>query len=526
MKRRDYFILFLFGVVVHGAFALLQKVPGYMDAEYYFGQGIQLVTEHNLNEPFIWNYLNNPAVMPVAGFSFWLPFTSFLSAAGTWLTGSTSFIAGRILFILIAAAIAPITAKLAYYFSGKKRVGWLAGGLAIFSGLFFPYLTITDTFTPFMFLGALFLLLLLDIQESQSSARRVFFLCTVLGIITGLMTLTRSDGILWLAGGFLGIVLINKKTLITKKTFLFNFLFILGFSLVMLPWYLRNYQLYGTGYPPGNGLMLWLTKYDNLFVYPYSLVNKDIWMSQNYALIINDRLTALWSNLKTLFSAGGVIILWPLMAVGFWQNRKKIPVIVGIVMLAIIFLVMSIIFPYAGERGGFFHSLSSIQPLLWAFVPCGLDGLIQWGVDHRNWKTDRAWRMFGSALVVLAGCLSVFIMFTKVKNGVEGVPWNETQKTAQLVDAKIVEMTDNQSGIVMVNNPPGYTLATGRLSVMIPSGGAEAVLSVCNKYSVIFLVVDNERSEIKNLLVENGPLDASFKILYENGSVWVYEYQP
>ena len=106
------------------------------------------------------------------------------------------------------------------------------------------------------------------------------------------------------------------------------------------------------------------------------------------------------------------------------------------------------------------------------------------------------------------------------------MPWNETQNTTKLVDAKIVEITGNQSGIVMVNNPPGYTLATGRMSVMIPSGGPEALLSACNDFSVEFLAVDNERTEIKELLEENSPLGSSFKLLYENGSVWVYEYQP
>ena len=496
-----------------------------MDAEYYFGQGIQLVTAHNLNEHFIWNFLNDPAALPVAGFSFWLPFASFLSAAGMWLTGSTSFFAGRFFFILTAAGIVPITAKLAYYFTDKRRAAWLAGGFALFSGLFFPYLTITDTFTPFMFLGGLFFLLLLEIQESPSRLKREYVYWGVLGIVAGLMTLTRSDGLLWALGGFLSIFLLNRKNLVSTKIIFLYILFVFGFGLVMLPWYLRNFQLYRGIFPPGNGLMLWLTKYNDLFVYPYTLITKSNWLSQGYLSIINDRLSAIWLNIKTLLSAGGVVLLWPLMAIGVWKNRKQLLIIVGMVMLAMIFLVMSIIFPFAGERGGFFHSLSALQPLLWVMVPCGLDAFIQWGVNHRNWKTDRAWKMFGSALVLLAGCLSVFMMLSKLQNGVEGVPWNETQQTARMVDAEIIKKTVNKEGIVMVNNPPGYTLATGRMSVMIPSGGPEAVLSVCNDYSIDFLVVDNERGEIKELLEENGPLESTFKLLYENGNVWVYEYQ-
>jgi len=164
MKKADYLLLFLLGAVIYCAFAYFQKVPGYMDAEYYYAQGMHLINEHNLNEPFIWNYLNNPSTLPVAGFSFWLPLTSFLAAAGIWLTGVKSFLAGRILFLLMAAMIPVLTARLTTYFVHERRAVWLSGGLALFSGLFFPYATVTDTFTPFMFLGGLLMLVFVEIS--------------------------------------------------------------------------------------------------------------------------------------------------------------------------------------------------------------------------------------------------------------------------------------------------------------------------------------------------------------------------
>ena len=44
--------------------AVYQSTPGYMDADYYFGGGLQLVTGHGFTEPFIWNFLNDPTGLP------------------------------------------------------------------------------------------------------------------------------------------------------------------------------------------------------------------------------------------------------------------------------------------------------------------------------------------------------------------------------------------------------------------------------------------------------------------------------
>ena len=46
-------LLFLLGLAVPLAIAQLQSLPGYMDADYYFGGGIQLAQGNGFNEPYL-----------------------------------------------------------------------------------------------------------------------------------------------------------------------------------------------------------------------------------------------------------------------------------------------------------------------------------------------------------------------------------------------------------------------------------------------------------------------------------------
>lgn len=527
MKKSDYGILFLVALIFFSLIATFQKVPGYMDAEYYFGQGLRIIQHHDLQEVFIWNFLNDPTSTTVPGFTFWLPLTSIFTAGGVWVSGSTSYFGARVLFILMAACITLMAAFFATEFLPLRRAGWLAGLLTLFSGFYLPFITITDTFTPYMFLGGLYFLSLwlAERKSRQEKGLNFWFLAT--GVITGLMSLTRSDGVLWLAGGLLGILFVHRIHNKTWKKVIIDLGFgLLGFALVMAPWYIRNYSLFQSIMPPGNSLMLWLTKYNDLFVYPSNGLTISRWISSGFFIILLDRLKALLSNMQTLIASGGLIFLSPIMAIGVWKTRKSFIAKIAWLMLTAILAVMTFVFPYAGERGGFFHSLAAVQVILWSMVPVGLDAIIQWGVKHRKWKTNRSWKMFGTALVVVAGVFSAFLFSEKLHKGTEnGIPWNHTQTAFTSIEQNLAKETGDLKGVIMVNDPPGYTLATKRSSVMIPTGGESAVVEVCQRYDIHYLVINDERSEIRDLM-ENTGLSAHFDFLFTTAGNSVYEFKP
>ena len=236
MKRRTYIFLFLLALIVQIAVAALEKVPGYLDADYYFAGGIQLAQGHGFTEPYIWTYLDDPQGLPHPSHGYWMPLASIIAALGMVLTGQQTYTAGRLFFILIAALAPPLTAALAYTFSERPALAFISGVLAIFSVFHLPFLPVTDNYGIFMILGGLYFLL-------ADRPRPWFWL----GLFAGLMTLARSDGLLWLALTFLLVLwrvkdaspanFVAYASQITQYA-LFAFL---GFLLIMGPWLFSAY---------------------------------------------------------------------------------------------------------------------------------------------------------------------------------------------------------------------------------------------------------------------------------------------
>jgi len=131
--------------------------------------------------------------------------------------------------------------------------------------------------------------------------------------------------------------------------------------------------------------------------------------------------------------------------------------------------------------------------------------------------------MLGVALILGVGGVSTYQMVQKMNHGMENnLPWNETQNEFM----KIEDHIKDQSGIIMVNDPPGYTLATDRISVMIPTNGADAVLSVAKKFHVRFLWVNEERKEITQLIETDETLKEALSPVFLDMDSTCYEFKP
>jgi hypothetical protein len=96
MKLWEYLILFGLGLALVMGIGALQPAPGYMDADYYYAGGIQLASGGKLEEPFLWNYLDNPVGLPHPAFTYWMPLPAVVAAAGIYLTGEFDFGSARL----------------------------------------------------------------------------------------------------------------------------------------------------------------------------------------------------------------------------------------------------------------------------------------------------------------------------------------------------------------------------------------------------------------------------------------------
>ncbi len=397
MSWRTYTLLFVLGLGVSFGIASLQSLPGYLDSDYYFVGGLQLVEGKGFTEPFLWNYLDDPSGLPHPSHTYWLPLSSILAAISMFVTGQHTYAAARLIFILLAACIPPLTARLALDITNRRDLALTSGLLAVFSVYYAPFLPVTDNYAPFMLLGGLVFLLI---------KKERWWAFLLMGLLAGLMNLARSDGLLWL--GLLGLLALWQSAGADKpvknkiQTFVISgVLVVLGYSLVMAPWYARTISIFGSPMAPGGGRILWLTNYNDTFAFPADRVNMDAWLEAGWEAALKVRLWALGMNAMNAFAAQGGILLFPFILIGYWQIRHDIRARLAGVGWAILLIVMILVFPLTGARGGFFHAGAAFQTLWWALAPLGLARLTD-ALYRRNILTaEHAGTVFQGLLVVI-----------------------------------------------------------------------------------------------------------------------------
>jgi len=495
VKPVHYLWLYLLSMIVLCGVAVFQHSPGYMDAEYYQAGGISIATV-SWQEPFIWNYLDDPAGLPHAAFSYWMPLASLIAAAGMKLGGSLSFAGGRLGFILLGAGVAPLTAALAYCLHPERRPALLAGLLAVTAGFYLPYLPTTDTFGPVMLLGGFFLLfylMLAGTRPGDQSRWRSLGLGMGLGILAGLMHFARADGLLWLGLGGLALLTLPDSPL-RHRLSQFGFLG-LGYFLVMGPWMARNVSVFGSFLSAGGLRPLWITTYDELYTYPASLLTPQHWLASGLPALLGVRLKALGVNLQSMLAVQGEIFLLPLMIAGLWQLRRVWAVRLGGLAWLLILGVMTLVFPHQGWRGGYFHSTAALQPLLWAVTPLGLTTIIHWVGKRRGWNISQAEHVFEVGMLVLAAGFSLVFLagrvFGATLSAVSTQPsWDAPSERYSRIGATLQDLGVPEDAPLMVNNPPGFYLAAGRPSLAVPDGSPETLLAVAQRYGACWVLLE------------------------------------
>jgi hypothetical protein len=488
MNWRHYAILFVIGLIVPFIVSRFQTLPGYMDADYYFAGGIQLANGKGFTEPYLWNYLDDPSGLPHPSHTYWMPLASIVSVFGMWLSGQSTYAAGRLPFILLSACVPLLTATLAYEVTGKAFPAMISGLLSIFSLYYAPFMPVPDNYAIFMLLGSAFILL---------APRPQKWIPVALGALAGLMTLARSDGLLWLGSAGLTVMWrFTHKEDGTKNTVAewiglivpAGLLALVGYFIVMGPWHLRNLSLFDSFMTPGGGRLLWLQNYNQTFIYPAENLNRESFLQGGWNLAVQNRVNAFTSNLSNAFAAQGGIFLFPFILIGLWQLRHDLRAKIAVTGWLILFAVMTIIFPFAGSRGSFFHAGAAFQPFWWVAAPIGLDAVISWARKRGQFTDKNARYVFQGILVLLAIFMTAYLVnFRVIASG-----WASDDTIYPSVERMFLDKGINPGDVVIVRNPPGYFIASGRPAISLPFGDESTITAVAERYKARYLVIEKD----------------------------------
>jgi len=137
------------------------------------------------------------------------------------------------------------------------------------------------------------------------------------------------------------------------------------------------------------------------------------------------------------------------------------------------FISMTFIFPFAGSRGGFFHSGAALQPLWWVLVPVGLERIVVWVESKRNWRKGEAFRVFLIGTVFICILMSIFIFYVRVFS-TRG--WGSETERYRRVEDFIASLSTSKDDALIVGNPPGYFVISYRDAIAIPNEPLETVI--------------------------------------------------
>jgi hypothetical protein len=473
MTKSRWVLLFGIGLAVQLIVARWVTVPGYMDADYYYATGRQLYAGDGFQEPFLWNYLDDPTGIPHPSHLYWMPLPSIVAAGGMALFGG-GFSAAQVPFLLISAALPVVAAAISLRLTDDRRQAMHAGLLAAFPGFFLPFFATTDAFAIYAVVGGAALWRLA--AASRSGRARDWLIA---GLLIGISSLIRADAPLLLLAG-LPLLLPDRV-----RAFRNGALLIIGFSLTMAPWWLRNLAEVGAVMNPGSVRVFWMLEYNDLFSYPADQLTFDRWWSAGLGAAITARLQAALVNLQRLIAENGLVFLGPFMLIGVIRRWKQPIVRAAAYYLGLLLVAMTFVFPFVGARGAFFHSSTAVMPILWALTPLGVQLAVEWLGSKRGWSIAEAQRILGAGAVALAATLTVGLFAGRQILPPEG--WNASAVAYESV-ADSLPAFDN--AVVAVNNPPGFHLYCGCDAVSIPNGDPSALHQLVERYGIRWVVLD------------------------------------
>lgn len=487
MSPRIYLRLWMAGLVLGCVLLWLKPYTGYMDADYYYAGAKTLYAGKGFTDFTLWNYLNKPLSLPGPSHTYWMPLASILAWLGMLVAGNHSLLAARVPFLLLFSFVPPMMGWLSWRCWQNRSRAIASGLLVLVSGYFLKFVTEPDGFAP-LFLAGIGLIALL--REPRQNPWRAF----ALGLLAGLIHLTRADGLAWMGLLFLYLMYEGIRSHLRPSMIGVDLLLLLaGYLIPTAPWYWRNITSFGQLMTSGGFKAAYLVKYDQLFTYPAELLNFQTWWAAGPAAILGPRWQALKINLLSLWAVFCLIVLPPFIWLGVRKTwRKGISAFLLLAAQAF-FGVMTFVFPLVGLRGGLLHSGAIFMPAVWLVVPAGVAAVTEWLRSKPRFSQMTEGFMSFSLISILT-LVTGFVLWLDFTTDVS-VSQADTWQTYANVDAAIATADGAQPYTILVNNPPAYYVATGQQAIAIPYGDLQTIRRVATDFKAQYLAMDGNYTE-------------------------------
>jgi len=479
-------VLFAIGFLVRAAAGAAFAGPAYPDSYYYVNVAQALAAGHGFSVDYIWNFVDVGGVLPQAptlpipSNAHWMPLAALIQVPFIWLLGPT-WLASELPMWIVGACAVPLTYWIAREAGLDVRLAVCAALLAAVPGALTPFFGQPDNFGLFMTLGALALWLC---ARGLRGDRRAFAFG---GLVVGLATLARSDGVLLgvpFALAFARELWVSRRVPGARAIGWVAALACAGlFAIVVAPWFYRQLEVFGSIAPSAaNGRILWITDYNQLYSIGAPATPGSL-LGAGAGALLASRVGGLLSAIGLFAFLPLVVVLVPFFLAGVWARRRDIRFAPFYCYAIVLFAASGLLFAVHVPHGTFIHSAVALLPHTFVLVVIGVSVVVQWVARRRPWDTVRATSAFA------VGAVAVAVLGAVVYGSATIGQWQNVRS----VQSQLAAALDTQSGpgdVVMSADTGAYEYLAARPGIVTPYDDLPTIEGAMRAYNVRWLVLE------------------------------------
>lgn len=487
--------LLLYGLALTVRVVLLWHFPdpAYPDSFYYVNVARSLAAGEGFTTDVVWIFpevggtIPAHPTLPIPSNAHWMPLASLVQVPFLLVFGEVAW-ASALPFALIGALAAPLIWVVARDAGARGSIAVGAGVLTAIPVMSAAYMVQPDNFSLFqpLVVAALWM----GARGLRGSSRSF----ALAGLLAGLATLSRNDGLLVLAA--LGLAFLWDRWRSWRAAAMRPAIpvgaavaCVALFVLVMAPWWARQLAVFGSLSPStASGKVLFIRDIAewNSISTPASLGHL---LGMGAGPLLATRAGGLVAAVMIYTTLVAGFVLAPLMVVGGWARRRSIDFGPFFLYAGLLLTFSAIVSAVHVPGGTFIHSAVALAPHSYILALEGIAVAVAWMAGRRStWDARVATRTFtGAALVFAAGAAAVGSWF------VHDV-WADSRAKAQAVAAALDDAGAATTDRVMSIDAAGTRYWTGRGGVVLVNDPLDTIEAVVRAYDIRWLVLDRDDS--------------------------------